>query len=90
MVTVWSAVAAIAAIVLWGLKQWQASKPQRNQEDRDAEIQKGRADIANGDAAAVSVRIDSVPASGTDTTSDSAGVSDDADTARRLAKITGQ
>jgi hypothetical protein len=55
-----AAIASLLGIVLWGLKQWQSNQPKRDQENAQDEIQQGRKDIANGDAAAVSDRIDSL------------------------------
>lgn len=49
-----AAIASLLAIILWGLKQWAANSPER----KDHEQQKGREDIARGDSAAVSARID--------------------------------
>lgn len=53
-----AAIAALLGIILLVLKQWQANQPTRDQEQRNEEIQQGRADINNGDADAVSGRID--------------------------------
>ena len=55
----WSAaIYAIAGLLLFALKQWLAAAPKRNQEAADDATQQGRADIADGDAAAVSDRVD--------------------------------
>lgn len=55
----WGAViAAVAGLLLYILKQYAAGKPGRDQENTDDATQQGRADIANGDHAAVDARID--------------------------------
>lgn len=55
----WGAViAAVAGLLLYILKQYAAGKPERDQENTDDATQQGRADIANGDHAAVDARID--------------------------------
>lgn len=59
-----AAISAIFALLLWGLKTWSEGKPGREQEQRHDEIQQGRADIAAGDADAVSGRIDRLLADG--------------------------
>jgi len=81
-----AAIATALAIIAGALKWWQNGKPARNQEKRNAEIQKGRTDIANGNAAAVSARLDSLLAPGPGS---APRLGDDQDTARRLAAITG-
>jgi sortase (surface protein transpeptidase) len=73
-----SVITIIGSIVLILLKSWQDGIPARAQEERNEEIQKGRADIANGNAAAVSVRIDSVqPVQSSAGAGSAAGVGDD-------------
>jgi hypothetical protein len=73
-----SAITIVGSIILALLHMWQQGQPARTQEDRDEEIQKGRADIADSNAAAVSVRIDSVqPVQSTAGTSSAPGVGDD-------------
>ena len=65
----------IGSIILILLKTWQDGSPDRSEEKRDAEIQQGRTDIASGDVAAVSIRIDSVqPVQGAAGTSSAPGV----------------
>ena len=71
-------------------KSWQAGQPARTAEERNDEIQKGRADIAGTVAAPVAERVDRLltvqAGSGP---GDSPKLGSDADTARRLAEITG-
>jgi hypothetical protein len=82
----WSAaIVSILGIVLWGLKQWQTNQPKRDQENRQDEIQQGRTDIANGDAAAVSDRIDSLLTRHGDTT----GQPSSEVTAERISAVLG-
>jgi hypothetical protein len=55
----WGAViTAVAGLLLYILKQYAAAKPVRDKERADDATQQGRADIADGDAAAVNDRID--------------------------------
>lgn len=79
-----SAALGIAALVL---KAWLEKAPKREQEKRNDEIQEGRQDIATGNADAVSARIDSVCGQ---RSGDTPILGNDEDTARRIAKITGQ
>ncbi|MDA8114994.1 MAG: hypothetical protein M0Z43_09760 [Acidithiobacillus sp.] len=82
----WAAAAAgLFTIIGLLLKAWMANSPERTQEARNAAIQQGRTDIANGNVAAVSQRIDSVPPAAP---GDTPRLGDDTDTARRLAEIT--
>lgn len=53
-----AAIASLLGIILLVLKQWQANQPKRVKEAADEATQQGRADIANGNADAVSGRID--------------------------------
>ena len=81
-----AALPAILGLVLALLQLWSAKAPQRIAKGEEDAKQQGRQDIANGNADAVSTRIDGLcsQASG-----NSPGLSDDEDTKRRLAKITG-
>lgn len=55
----WGAViAAVAGLLLYVLKRYDAGKPKRDKEARHDQIQQGRKDIAAGDVAAVNDRID--------------------------------
>jgi len=57
MISLASALATIAALLLgW----WLRHDPERKKEYRDEEIQKGRADLHNDRADAVSLRVDSL------------------------------
>lgn len=80
-----AAVTALLTIVGLLVKAWLAKAPERKEEANNNAIQKGRTDIANGNVAAVSERIDSVPTQSSNTPR----LGDDEDTKRRLAKITG-
>ena len=87
-------ITAIATIIAYLLpfitemvKVWQAGAPERKEVQRREQTQKGRTDIAAGNADSVSVRIDSVLAQ---TPGNSPELGTDEDTARRLAKITGE
>lgn len=72
------------------LKIWQDAAPARTQENRNEEIQKGRTAIAGTDAAPVAERIDGLLTVQVGAPSgDTAKLGTDADTARRLAEITG-
>jgi hypothetical protein len=86
-----SVITIVGSIVLALLHMWQQGQPVRAQEDRNEEIQKGRTDIANGNAAAVSVRIDSVqPVQVPASSGSAAGVGDDPageGDARTLARL---
>jgi hypothetical protein len=53
-----AAIASVLGIILLVLKQWQAGKPKRSQEQRDEATQNGRDDIGNNDAVAIDDRID--------------------------------
>jgi hypothetical protein len=55
----WAAViSALAGLLLYVLKRYDAGKPQRDIEARHDEIQQGRKDIADGNVAAVNERVD--------------------------------
>lgn len=55
----WAAVvSALAGLLLYLLKRYDERKPDRDNEARNDHIQQGRKDIADGNAAAVSERID--------------------------------
>ena len=49
---------ALAGLLLYILKRYDTGQPKRDQEARHDQIQQGRKDIADGDAAAVSDRVD--------------------------------
>ena len=71
-------------------KAWQDGRPARAAEERNDEIQKGRADIAGTVAAPVAERVDSLLTVQAGARSgDSAKLGTDSDTARRLTEITG-
>jgi len=53
-----AAVAAVFGLLLYILKRYDTGQPKRDQEARHDQIQQGRKDIAAGDVAAVSDRID--------------------------------
>ena len=81
----WGAViAGLVTLVGLLLKAWLTGAPERKKEADNATTQQGRADIVNGNVDAVSQRIDSVPPQ----PSNSPGLGNDQDTARRLAEIT--
>jgi hypothetical protein len=81
-----AAVVSILGIIAVLLKAYVARKPQRDEARHEKEIQQGRRDIAEGDADAVSARIDGLL---TSAPGDTSGVSDDEATARRLSTICG-
>lgn len=55
----WAAVvSAVFGLLLYVLKRYDAKQPQRDQEANNERLQQGRRDIADGNAAAVSDRID--------------------------------
>jgi hypothetical protein len=90
MATALSILAYLAPFLLEAFKAWQDGKPARTVEDRNEEIQKGRADIASGNAAAVSVRIDRVPTIQTGAPGNTPGVGDGPDRegdSRTLARM---
>lgn len=66
-------------------KFWMDRAPERKEKAENEKLQQGRQDIADGNVAAVSERIDSLPTH----SGDSPRLGDDEDTKRRLAKITG-
>jgi len=55
-----AAVTAVFTVIAALLQIWAENSPQRAKEKRDAEIQQGRTDIANGNVAAVNQRLDRV------------------------------
>jgi hypothetical protein len=83
----WAAgISALLGIVLLVLKGYYARDPARKEEQRNEEIQQGRADIAAGNADAVSVRIDSLCSKDP---GDTDRLGSDEDTKRRLMRFTG-
>lgn len=80
-----AAITVLIPLIAALFKFWLDRQPERNEAKRNAEIQKGREDIANSNVAAVSERIDRVSAQSGNTS----GLGNDEDTKRRLAKITG-
>lgn len=76
----------IGSILLVLIKAWQDGAPARDKETRDEEIQKGRRDIADGNVAAVSVRIDEATR-GVAGVGAGASEGGDSDTLRRLAAL---
>lgn len=83
----WAAVIS-AALTIIGLvvRAYLAKEPERSQEDAHDAQQELRKAIADGDADAVGIAIDSVPAAPGDHPAEQRS---DEDTARRLAEITG-
>ena len=81
-----AAIAAVFAVLLPLLQLWLSKEPKRIKEDRDAEIQQGRMDLASGAVGAVSTRIDRL----SEASSNSTRLGDDADTQRRISSITGK
>ena len=80
------AIISLASVLV---KTWQDGAPQRAEGERNAEINQGRADISTGNVGAVSIRIDGVQSVQTGTAAGNPeGLSNDSDTARRLAAIT--
>lgn len=80
----------LGPVLILLLKVWQDGQAGRDQEARNAEIQQGRTDIANGNATAVGERIDSVLTVQAGTPAgDPPKLGTDQDTAGRLAEITG-
>jgi len=76
------------------LKIWVANQPKRDQEAKDAEIQRTRAAIATGDDATVNTTLDGLLSGGgmptEGTASDSAtGQHSDTDTAKRINDVLG-
>lgn len=80
-----AAIASLLAIILLVLKQWQANQPKRDREAADEATQQGRADIANGDDAAVNDRIDRLLSGQSDTE----GQHGTEDLSGRIADLTG-
>ncbi len=80
-----AAIASLLGIILLVLKQWQANQPKRVKEAADEATQQGRADIANGNADAVSGRIDRLLSGQGDT----AGQSGSEITAERIRTVAG-
>jgi len=79
---------AFISLVSVIVKTWQDGAPNRAEGARNAEINQGRADIATGNAGAVSIRIDCVQSVQTETaTGNPSGIESDTDTARRLAEF---
>lgn len=80
-----AAVTAIITLVIALMKWWQSRQPERDQENQDATIQQGRKDIAEGNSAAVSDRIDRLlPES-----SNTSGQSSSKITAERINTVVG-
>jgi hypothetical protein len=80
-------IAGALAIIGLLIKAYLAGAPARAKEDVDDAIQQGRADIANGNADAISVRIDSVPAIQTGPPGNTAGVGSAEDIERRIGQL---
>lgn len=63
----WAAViSALAGLLLYILKRYDAGKPQRDIEARHDDIQQGRKDIADGNVAAINERVDRLLAGDTE------------------------
>jgi hypothetical protein len=85
-----AAITAVFSVIALLLQAWAKAAPARTQENRNEEIQKGRMDIAGTNADPVAERIDGLlTVQAGATTGDTAKLGTDADTARRLAAITG-
>jgi hypothetical protein len=82
----WGAIAAIAGVIAVLLKAYLAKEPQRDEARHEKEIQQGRQDILDGDADAISRRVDRLPSPAN---SDTGGIADDEATSRRLSAICG-
>jgi hypothetical protein len=81
---IFEAIAAVCALLLPLLQWWMGNKPERDAKASQDAIQQGRQDIADGNADAVSARIDRVP----QTSSSAPVISDDESTKRRILRIT--
>jgi hypothetical protein len=79
-----AAIAAVCSLLLPLLQWWISRSPGRAKEDRTDAIQQGRQDIADGNADAVSARIDRVP----QTAGSAPVLGDDASTKERILRIT--
>lgn len=53
----WAAFTALCGVLLFILKIWTAGKPERDEKHDEKEKMQGRQDIVDGDAAAVSQRL---------------------------------
>lgn len=80
-----AAVTAIITLAIAIMKWWQSRQPQRDQENQDDAIQQGRKDIAEGNSAAVSNRIDKLLPESNHTS----GQSSSKITAERISSVVG-
>jgi hypothetical protein len=86
-------ITAALSIISLLVEAWFAATPQRQKESRDEATQRGRDDIASGNAAAVSVRIDGLLADQAGTSGNPPGIGNgqagesDASTLARLAAL---
>jgi len=79
-----SAITAVFAFLLFVGERWASNQPAREKEAADAKKQQGRADIASGNADAISIRIDGVLAG---TPNSIAGIQSAEDVERRLSQL---
>ena len=80
---------AIISLVGVMVKTWQDCAPNRAEGAKNAETAKDRKAIASGNVAAVNLLVDSMQPVQTAAASNPSGLSNDSDTARELAAITG-
>ena len=80
-----AALSVLIPLIAALFKFWLDRAPERKEKAENEKIQQGRQDIADGNVAAVSERIDSLP----QTSSNTPRLGNDENTKRRLAEITG-